>query len=77
MSGDRFDWTSSDVVVRQQDALAVYQNPYGDVVIRREAAWDEDDDVCVVVARQNVSAVVAAILHTVGLDEPEEMGGAG
>jgi hypothetical protein len=71
----RFDWTSNDVVVRQQDAVAVYQNPYGDVVIRREAAWDEENDVCVVIARQNVPAVVEAILHTAGL-EPEDPGGA-
>ncbi|MDI3564213.1 hypothetical protein [Bradyrhizobium sp. Arg816] len=41
-----FSWRDTDAVaVRQQDAIAVYSNPDGDLVIRRRRAWDEDDDV--------------------------------
>jgi hypothetical protein len=41
-----FSWRDTDAVaVRQQDAIAVYSNPDGDLVIRRRQAWDENEDV--------------------------------
>lgn len=45
-TGEDFDWRNDDglVVVQRQDAIAVYLNPAGDIAIRREADWNEDDD---------------------------------
>ena len=44
-TSDSFDWFDNEcVVVPEQEALAVYPNPDGDVVIRREARWDENED---------------------------------
>jgi hypothetical protein len=60
-SGD-FSWRDADsVVVRQQDAIAVYSNPDGDLVIRRRRAWDEDDDVWIVVAQTQIRTVIEAM----------------
>ena len=49
------------VVVRQQDAIAVYSNSDGDLVIRRRRAWDEDDDVWIVVAQTQIRTVIDAM----------------
>jgi hypothetical protein len=60
-SGD-FSWRDTDsVVVRQQDAIAVYSNPDGDLVIRRRQAWDENDDVWIVVAQTQIRTVIDAM----------------
>jgi hypothetical protein len=57
-----FSWRDTDaVVVRQQDAIAVYSNPDGDLVIRRRRAWDEDDDVWIVVAQTQIRTVINAM----------------
>jgi hypothetical protein len=59
-----FSWRETDaVVVRQQDAIAVYSNPDGDLVIRRRQAWDEDEDedVWIVVAQTQIRAVIDAM----------------
>jgi hypothetical protein len=60
-SGD-FSWRETDaVVVRQQDAIAVYSNPDGDLVIRRRQAWDEEEDVWIVVAQTQIRTVIDAM----------------
>jgi hypothetical protein len=57
-----FSWRDTDaVVVRQQDAIAVYSNPDGDLVIRRRRAWDEEDDIWIVVAQTQVRTVIDAM----------------
>ena len=57
-----FSWRETDaVVVRQQDAIAVYSNPDGDLVIRRRQAWDEDGDVWIVVAQTQIRTVIDAM----------------
>jgi hypothetical protein len=57
-----FSWRETDaVVVRQQDAIAVYSNPDGDLVIRRRQAWDEDEDVWIVVAQTQIRTVIDAM----------------
>ncbi|WP_091961985.1 hypothetical protein [Bradyrhizobium shewense] len=57
-----FSWRDIEaVVVRQQDAIAVYSNPDGDLVIRRRRAWDEDDDVWIVVAQTQIRTVIDAM----------------
>jgi hypothetical protein len=39
------------VVVKQQDAVAVNPNPARDLVVRRRQAWDEQQDVWIVIPR--------------------------
>jgi hypothetical protein len=57
-----FSWRETDVVVvRQQDAIAVYRNSDGDLVIRRRRAWDEDEDVWIVVAQTQIRTVIDAM----------------
>lgn len=42
MAKDEFDWGDKEsVVVKSQDAIAVYPNPDGDIVIRRQQSWQE------------------------------------
>jgi hypothetical protein len=61
-TGTDFSWTDTDsVVVRQQAAVAVYENPDGDVVIRRQRDWNENEDVFVVIPRDQVRTVIKAI----------------
>jgi hypothetical protein len=57
-----FSWRDTEsVVVRQQDAVAIYSNPDGDLVIRRRQAWDEDSDVWIVVAQTQIRTVITAM----------------
>ena len=57
-----FSWRETDsVVVRQQDAIAIYSNPDGDLVIRRRQAWDENEDVWIVVAQTQIRTVIDAM----------------
>jgi hypothetical protein len=59
---EEFSWRDTDsVVVRQQDAIAVYSNPDGDLVVRRRQAWDENDDVWIVVAQTQIRTVIDAM----------------
>lgn len=57
-----FSWRDAGAgVVRQQDAIAVYSNPDGDLVIRRRRASDEDDDVWIVVTQTQIRTVIDAM----------------
>ena len=57
-----FSWRDTEsVVVRQQDAIAIYSNPDGDLVIRRRQAWDEDSDVWIIVAQTQIRTVIDAM----------------
>lgn len=62
VESEDFSWRDTDAVaVRQQDAIAVYSNPDGDPVIRRRRAWDEEDDVCIVVAQTQIRTIIDAM----------------
>jgi hypothetical protein len=64
-SQNGFDWTDNKAVaVNQQDAIAVYANENGEVVIRRQKDWNEDDDSIIVVAPAYVRQLVEAIERT-------------
>jgi hypothetical protein len=61
------DWINDPSnVIRRQDAIAIYQNQAGDVVIRREADWNGEEDVCIIVSVQHVPTLVKAILREAG-----------
>lgn len=59
---DEFKWNDREsVVVKSQDAIAVYANDDNDLVIRRQQAWDEDEDVFIVISRQYARHVIEAM----------------
>jgi hypothetical protein len=65
VDGTGFDWTSKDdVAVNQQDAIAVYANDNGDVVIRRQKDWNEDEDTFIVLAPAYVRQFIEAVERT-------------
>jgi hypothetical protein len=57
---DDFKWDDEDVVIQQVDAVAVYRNPHGDLVIRQRDTTSHDDSV-VVVPLERAKALRAAI----------------
>ena len=66
-TSDSFDWFDNEcVVVPEQEALAVYPNPDGDVVIRREARRDENEDPFFVLRRVHAVQLAQAILDAAG-----------
>lgn len=75
-TGSEFDWRrdADDVVIREQLAIAVYENPAGDLVIR-QADWPDDDSI-IIVAKSNAAALARAILRAAGQIEvfPELLG---
>jgi hypothetical protein len=61
-SAAEFDWSSDDIVaVRSQQAIAVYLNPHGEIVIRQQE-WP-DNDIWVVVHRCYARRLIEAIEH--------------
>lgn len=70
-----FQWHDDDaVIVRSQPAIAVYSNRAGAIVVRQEAAWDDDSDAFIIVQRQNAPALVRAILAEAGAEAGELVG---
>ena len=60
-----FKWSDTEsVVVRQQDAIAVYANEAAEIVIRRQKDWNEEDDSVIVVAPAYVHELIEAIERT-------------
>lgn len=60
---DEFVWTpdESAVVFKTVQAVAVYKNPYGDIVIRQQAGPLDDDDAVIVIPRDRVPALASAL----------------
>lgn len=74
MSGDcnDFDWNhgrNDDVVIRPQQAVAVYENMHGDIVIRSERGWDEEKDSIIVVTKGNAQYLIDGILRVLASKE--------
>lgn len=65
-----FKWeTVSDFIVQNEvPTVAIYDNPNGDVVIRRSALTYEGEDVWILIARANAPAAAQAILDAAGID---------
>ena len=66
-----FDWYSDDgetsIVVRHQPATAAYTNPHGEVVIRQQDQYGDEDDF-VYVTKDNALKVAQAILSLAGIE---------
>jgi hypothetical protein len=66
--GCEFDWSDDDVVVlREQRLTAVYRNPHGDLVIRQERSWNEDEDPFLVIAADNVQTLIDKLCDLEGI----------
>jgi hypothetical protein len=64
-----FDWTedAKDVVTPTQYAIAVYENPRRQIVIRQEAPWPDDEDPIVVVDRANLQPLIDRLCDIAGI----------
>lgn len=60
-----FDWNDqAGVAVGQQDAIAVYANDNGDLVLRRQKDWNEEEDSVIAVAPAYVRQLIEAMERT-------------
>jgi hypothetical protein len=69
LDDDDFDWSinNEDVVLREQRASAIYWNTRGDLVLRQERYWDEQDDPFLVIGRNNVHDFIDRLCEVVGI----------
>jgi hypothetical protein len=65
---DDFDWHGESVVLRCQPAVAVYENPHGEIVIRQEGHYGPEEDQWLYITRYNAPKVAKAILALVGIE---------
>lgn len=55
-----FSWRDSDsVIIEKVDAVAVYTNPRGDVVIRQDGGMD--DDAIIVIPQSRLNELIIAL----------------
>ena len=64
-----FEWTDDNTVLQLQPRTAVYTNLDGDIVIRQMDNHG-DDEPYIVIARNNVTRIVEALLVEAGIEEP-------
>jgi hypothetical protein len=66
-----FSWYDSNdlIIIEQVDAIAVYSNPKGDIVIRQQDPIDGEDPF-VVIPRTRVNEVIAALKKEAELNRP-------
>jgi hypothetical protein len=65
-----FDWekNANDIVQHQTDAVALYINPKGFLVIRRAAWWpSEEDDAVITIAPERQQAFVDRVCDLMGI----------
>jgi hypothetical protein len=74
MTTKDFDWygASESVVVRHQPAIAIYLNPYDEVVVRQQGQYDEDQ--WVYVSTENVPILARAMLEAAGYETDQTYG---
>lgn len=68
MPNQTFDWTNDnpDVVAPDARATAVYLNAEGEIVIRQQKAWDEEDDPFLALPPEYAIRVARKILRLAG-----------
>lgn len=71
---------AGDVILPEQRALAIYPNGKGNIVLRQEAGWNDDEDAVILVCPQHAERVAHALLNCArevrGQQQPEEVEGA-
>src|SRR6266567_2240921 len=70
MSAHYFDWKTieEDIIVPEQAAIAVYNNPEGGIVLRQAGQYGPDEDTTIVLHPSHGLALARAILDRAGLD---------
>ena len=60
---DEFDWSDveSETLFQSVGAVAVYENPHGDIVIRQQAVGYGDEDKYVVVPVKYLDTIIAKL----------------
>ncbi|MDX3970079.1 MAG: hypothetical protein QHD01_26240 [Bradyrhizobium sp.] len=61
-SSEDFDWNTDDsIILREQRATAAYRNRAGELIIRQQAAWDQDEDTFVYISPENEIAFMEGL----------------
>jgi hypothetical protein len=66
---ENFTWNelkNDDVIVPSVRAVAVYENQAGEIVIRQERSWSEDEDPVVIVPRAYLGPLIAKLKAMAG-----------
>ena len=77
-----FDWQAAQdegaIVQQAVERGAVYENPYGDLVVRQERGEYDEHDTYIVIARGNLPAFIAKLQELVAEDSarPEPLSAA-
>lgn len=67
-TSDDFRSLSDDaVIIPEQQAIACYFNPAGDLVIRQERSWDREEDSFVFVHKSNLAAFLDKLCDICGV----------
>lgn len=63
-----FDWwgNNADVVIPEQQGIAVYENLRGEIVIRQKRDWCDEDDTYIAVQRQNLRTLIDKLVDMEG-----------
>lgn len=63
-----FDWSTDDsVVLHHQPAVAAYFNQAGGLTIRQERSWDQDEDIVIAIAPENVGEFIDKLTDVIGI----------
>lgn len=63
---EEFDWDDVDVIVPEQGAIAVFKNPFGNIVVRGRAQYP-DEDKWIVFLPQYAEVIVRRIIEEADL----------
>jgi hypothetical protein len=64
----KFDWANDeDIVLREQQSIALYRNREGSLVIRQERRWDQEEDVIIIVTAGNIDTFIDRLTDVAGV----------
>lgn len=66
---DDFKWGETPAVIPRVDAVAVYENTDGDIVIRQQNQMGDDDEI-IVIPRKYAATVCYAVMELVNDERP-------
>lgn len=65
---NEFSWSDKTaIVIAEQRAVACYFNTDGDLVIRQERSWNEDEDTFILIDKTNVDAFLDKLCTVCGI----------
>ena len=63
-----FDWVNDDsIVLHHQPGVAVYINSTGGLTIRQERDWNQDEDIVIAIAPNNIAEFLDKITDVCGV----------